>query len=395
MSIDVSAPTESRVHWWLAAEPLAGADIAWALTRVSGDTPVTGPVDAGVLTGLDSIRSLAESVRPSGNDLWSGPLTDPVRERELAGRLGAVLLPHQLRAGLLDAEPGRPDTVIIAARGWLARVPWDCLALDERGTRLVETARVLGGLAATVHVGRARLPDTAAGGPPLRVVDPGPSMIGGGTTGQPMWKLIYPEGPPDEWRATLQGTERIVPSLGGLTVDRFGALLRSAKPAGKPPGERPSRLTYFGHAQAGTDEAPASAALVFTDAAGDPRLFTAFDWLADPDGHPAPPRVALIGCGSDDSDVAEQSGLPIAAINAGAALVTATRWVLPTDLDPATRPTTALATAVDRAHSAPSPIDALRAWQLERLAAWRKHGELVDTPLLWSSLVSYRAPGRP
>jgi len=393
MSVDTAAPTgavhtASRVHWWLAAEPLGGDDVAWALTKVSGDTPPTGPADAGLLSGLGEVRALAEPARPSGDaDLWGGLLTDLARERELATRLGAALLPDLLREGLLGVDADRPDTVTIAVRGWLARVPWDCLALDRRGTRLLECARVLGGLAATLHVGRSRLPDDGADGRPVRVVDPGPSMIGDGRAGQPVWRLIYPDGPPDEWRTNLDGAERIVPSSGsGLTAERLGALLRSGRPA---------RLTYFGHAVAGTDEAPAAAALVLTDDAGDPRLFTAFDWLADPDGFPAPPRVAVIGCGSDDSAVAEQSGLPIAAINAGAALVTATRWVLPLDPDPATRPTTALATAVDRAHGTAHPIDALRAWQLERLRHWRDRGELVDTPLLWSSLVSYLAPGRP
>jgi len=103
----------------------------------------------------------------------------------------------------------------------------------------------------------------------------------------------------------------------------------------------------------------------------------------------------VIGCGSDDSGIAEQSGLPIAAINAGAELVTATRWVLPLDPRPDLRPATALALAVDRAHSAADPVGALRDWQLERLDRWRADGELLDTPLMWASLITYLAAGRP
>jgi hypothetical protein len=160
---------ESHVHWWLAAEPL-GDDVAWALTKVSGTEIPTGPVDGGLLTGLGEIKRLVESARPAGEgDPWS----DPRLEHEPAVRVGEALLPAILRTGLREAEVDRPDTLTIAVRGWLARVPWGCLAIDRSGVRLLETARVLGGLPATVHVGRARLPDAAARRPAVRVVDPG------------------------------------------------------------------------------------------------------------------------------------------------------------------------------------------------------------------------------
>src|SRR3954470_2498317 len=105
MTVEVTAPAAARVHWWLAVEPLAGDDVVWALTKVSDDTPPTGPADAGVLTGLGPVRALAESVRPLRDDLWGGPLTDPGREGELAARLGVALLPEALRVGLLAAAP--------------------------------------------------------------------------------------------------------------------------------------------------------------------------------------------------------------------------------------------------------------------------------------------------
>ena len=370
--------------WWLAVEPL-GDDVAWALTCVDG-SPVTGPVDAGLWTGLGPIAEAADRARPPRTgDLWSGPLTVPGDERELAVRLGAALLPEALRAALASGDRDRPETVTVAARGWLAAVPWDGLALDPEGTRLVERAHVLGGLPATVHVGRARRPDERADGPAVRVVDPGPSTRAEGDG--PKWKLLYPLGHPAEWDEVLADGEFLDPSDGaGLGVAEFGDLLRH---------RAPERLLYFGHAVSGTTAAPAAAALVLTDERGDARLFTAFDWLADPAGFPAPPRVAVIGCGSDDSGIAEQSGLPIAAINAGAGLVTATRWVLPLDPRPDLRPATALAIAVDRAHAAPDPVEALRRWQLERLDRWRARGELLDTPLMWASLVTYLAAGRP
>jgi hypothetical protein len=199
--------------------------------------------------------------------------------------------------------------------------------------------------------------------------------------------MIYPEGRPPAWNANLVGGEHIVPAGGdGLTTAELSDLLRAGQPA---------RLMYFGHAVSGTEHAPAAAGLVLTDDAGDAEVFTAFRWLKDSSEFPAPPRVAVIGCGSDDSAEAEQSGLPIAAINAGAALVTATRWILPLGPGPDGGPATALAVAVDGAHSWADPVDALRAWQLERLHRWREHGDLRDTPLLCASLVSYLAPARP
>lgn len=139
-----------------------------------------------------------------------------------------------------------------------------------------------------------------------------------------------------------------------------------------------------------------AAALLLSTPALTAAEFTAFDWLAEPDRFPAPPRVALIACGSDDGKEIEQSGMPIAAVNAGAELVTATRWVLPVDQKlAASCPTAALAMAVDTAHAAADPLAALRRWQIDRLRNWRDRGAVTDTPLLWASLVTYLAPGRP
>jgi hypothetical protein len=90
----------------------------------------------------------------------------------------------------------------------------------------------------------------------------------------------------------------------------------------------------------------------------------------------------------------EQAGLPVALANAGADLLTVTRWTLPTDIAPPTRMgTTALALAVDAAHGDPAPVDALRRWQLGRLDAWREHGQPEDSPLLWAALATYVLPG--
>jgi len=374
------------IGWWWAIEPF-GEALAWALTRVAdGETP-SGPVAAGVVDDASAVRGLAARARPAERgDPWSGPLTDPRLEHELAAALGGALLPGPLREELTATDAPRTDTVTIAVRGWPAALPWDCLAVDSAGTRLVEVARVLGGLPATVHVGRARNPGSSGtAGPAVRIVDPGPSTSS--DAGGRRRLLLYPNGRPTLWESSLGDGEDIEPGVSGdgLTVREFGDLLSNGDPG---------RLLYFGHAVAGSPDAPAAAALVLADDAGEEHLFRAFDWLAAPERFPAPPRVALIGCGSDDSEIAEQSGLPIAAVNAGAELVTATRWVLPLDRGPDMRATTDLALAVDSAHGRADPVEGVRAWQLRRLNRWRAHGELRDAPLVWGSLVTYLAPGR-
>jgi len=373
----------TRVGWWLSLEPL-GQDAVWALTRVVNGQPPQGPVDAGLLPDIGFVKDLVGSALPVGDRRhpWTGPLTDRQKERHLATTAGRVLLPYELRKALVNATSRERHTVSVAVRGWLAQVPWDSLALDDAGDlRLVERATVLAGLAATLHVGRARLPDLTASGPVLRVVDPGPP--GSLTEGR-----LCADGDTDLWWERCADDEEIHPAeAGGLDHAELGRLLRTGRPA---------RLVYYGHARSGTAEAPASASLLLCDAAGQADRFTAFRWLQEPAEYPAPPRVALIACASDDSEQNEQSGMPVAAINAGAELVTATRWTLPVQRGrSADCPTMALALAVDAAHGGPDPLGALRTWQLERLRDWRAGGAVRDTPLLWSALVNYLAPGRP
>jgi hypothetical protein len=313
------------------------------------------------------------------DDLWSGPLTVPDEELASAVRLGQGLLPPILRDELL-ATTGESHTVTIACRGWLARVPWEALALGRSGdVRLVERARVVAGLSPVLVANRKRPSGPRPSAPALRVLDPGP-RTGSGLT------PLYPAGYPMEWYAddVLADGEDLVPDGVALSAAGFGTLLRD--------GGGWSRLLYLGHALPGMSEVPAAAALVFGTHAGTDAL-SAHAWLGDPATWPAPGRVALIACASDDSGHLEQAGLAAAAINAGAELLTVTRWILPTDYDPPREiTTTRLALAVDRAHEQPDPLAALRSWQCERLTAWREYGRREDAPLLWASLATYVVP---
>ena len=359
--------TEREVAWWLSVEPL-GSDAVWALTRVADGRPPDGPLGAGLLPGIGFVKDMVVGALPVKDAApWRGALVDRAAERELARTVGRVLLPYELRKELLNAPRGQRHTVSVAVRGWLAQVPWDALAIDDAGDRrLVECATVVAGLPATLHVGRARLPDRGAASPVLRVVDPGPPekerLLPGGTG---RW----------ENELCLDG-EYLEPLDDTFSRRDLGARLR----------EHPARLVYYGHAVPGADEAPAAAGLLLSDRGGQPDVFTAFDWLAEPALYPAPPRVAVIACGSDDSTLFEQSGIPVAAINAGAELLTATRWILPVDQTlKGGCPTMALGMAVDTAHAEADPLAAVRRWQIRRLQRWRDRGEVADTPLLWTS----------
>ncbi|MER5198247.1 hypothetical protein ACWD3J_31525 [Streptomyces sp. NPDC002755] len=110
---------------------------------------------------------------------------------------------------------------------------------------------------------------------------------------------------------------------------------------------------------------------------------------------PAPRRVALIGCESGgDLRFAESFGLATAMIHNGAELVTATRWVLPTNLafhrlagaSASVRPLSEAIVAVDSAHEHRDPVHALGRWQREQLDRWRSGGRIEHSPLLWAAM---------
>ncbi|HWO63127.1 MAG TPA: tetratricopeptide repeat protein, partial [Umezawaea sp.] len=166
-----------------------------------------------------------------------------------------------------------------------------------------------------------------------------------------------------------------------------------------------ARLVFVGHASAADTTMPTTAGLEFAadPDTGEQRL-TAGRWLGEPERWPAPRRVAFIACQSDDAGYTEQIGLTLAALNAGARTVTATRWSLPSDGSEHLvsrgaaigRVTTVLALAVDSALGAPDPAASLADWQRERLRSWRSAAtdaeRRLHAPLVWASLVTYDVP---
>lgn len=388
----MNVPVTDATGWLLTLEPF-GASIGWSLMRNSGSPDLVG---VGLIQDGASLRETAHRVQPRvdagpGDDgragLWACALTRADEELHAAVALGTALLPDPLRVALLARrDRDTVDTVTVATRGWLASIPWDILALNDSGTRLIEHSVVVGGLSPTIAATRARsAPSVDRARPGYALIDPGPLA---GPTGS-----LYPNGYPlGLVRQLRDADDDYTPPDEGVTVDGLAHQLHRA----------PSRLLYLGHVRPGRTDTPAAAALVLRGPTVDtPVMLSARQWLADPARWPSPARVALIGCASDDTATFEQSGLVVAAVNAGAHLVTSTRWPLPTDhpAPQACTPTqpvnheglTDLALAVHAAHRQDRPLTHLRTWQLTHLDLWRRTGDLPHCPLLWASTVTHTA----
>lgn len=349
------------VGWRLTWEP-CGTMLAWSLLRVDDDHP-EAQVWAGVLAEVPW-RGRAEQTRPTYPDPWRSPLADPVQEAILARELGLLLLPDPLRTAL-RRERDQPHTVTLAVRGWPSAVPWDALAVDLDGTRLVERCRVLGALPPGV-VADLPEPDPSPRLGCLWVLDPGPA--------HGAFPPVYPAGRPADLVAALTTDDQCLPDLWPLSASDLGVALAS----------RPwQQLLYLGHLDAAEPGSPASAGLVLNDR-GAPDRLSAHRWLRTPASWPAPTRVALLGCSGDDSAWSEQTGLVVATLAAGARVVTTTRWALPTG-----EALTPLTLAVAEAQRSDDVVPGLRAWQLSELDRWRRTGKRDASPVLWSSLVTY------
>lgn len=384
--------------WLLTIEPL-GESVTWSLLRNDGATTL---VDVGHLPSAGHLQEMARRLQPVTTTLptaagtaglWASALCEAGAERDTTAALGSALLPAALRVALLARrDQDAPDLVTIAARGWLASLPWDLLGLaGPGGPRLLERACVVAGLSpvitATRHLSSPPRDPASAG---CAAVDPGPPLGPAPT--------LYPAGIPDRLTCALTAADDTSGvHTRGMTPEELAYHLH----------QHPSRLLYVGHIHTPPrqDEAAAAAFILRGPTPTMPARLTARQWIAEPNRWPAPPRVALIGCASNDATSYEQTGLVVAAVNAGAHLVTATRWPLPTD-NPDTRGCTPhqpvhhealtdLAVAVHAAHISRDPLTHLRAWQLTRLHRWKTTGDIHHSPLLWASPLTYLTPPAP
>ena len=264
---------------------------------------------------------------------WSGPLVDLDTNVRLCRDLGALLLPAVLREYLAaPRDSGEPEaTLVVAPAPELGLVPWDLLTVHD-DARLLERAAVRGGIspATVADLALPAAPDEPDL-PGLLVVDPA-----GGRQDDPV--PLYPDGLPDAWTTAERAhrgdvvSSRYGPSR-GCSRTRLGALLRE---------DRWGRFVFHGHVASLDALSPTAAALVLAgEPHGDPPVCTsdgraleepaathrlsARVWLHRPQQWPLPRRVGIIACQVDDAGYVEQTGLTLAALNAGARIVTTTR----------------------------------------------------------------------
>lgn len=397
--------------------------------------------------------------------LTNGPFADRDAESALSRQLSRAVLPSRLRELIrgLD-EQGAALRLRITPSPRLAPIPWDLLIVDEDDNpeprRLIEIAEIVLDPPVTVHADRSRLPRPWAevkDFPALHIIDPLlPASAHAAGYGQTTTS--------DSPLADVVGNDPSTLQKDGFPVlrDEVTRLDLSRCLRDNPDL---SRVLYFGHISSSSDE-PGSASLHLSDVywsgpradhdpndvwgmsepvrpatgqgyahsaqPGNHMPLSALDLLLGtslaPDdqahhlyevdgptlGHhlwPMPTRVAMVACeGGVDYRSAETFGLVMAMIDAGAELITTTRWPLPTDhafatltqqsrlpneLGPHGGPTTELALAIDSAHRHDDAITSLRQWQLDKLHRWRTSGDIADTPLLWASLTTTLAPARP
>ncbi len=397
---------------------------------IAGPPDELGPVVQRIAIYTELAALEQREFHASLERAWSGPLVERAANCDLFGRLGMLLFPSVLREYLASFEPTEtPATTVVVAPGPdLGQVPWELLTVRDDDTRAVEVAFIQGGLSPASLVNLARpaardVPD----GPALRIIDPT------GVSRDPEASPIYPHGVPQSWTTRQRGLDAGVPNAGelpqrpeasgqrgvqprGCTREKFGALLQERDWA---------RVLFFGHVDSGDALSPTTSALRFnaTSPRGEHRhplrtddgrlleepagmhALSARVWLHAPDWWPMPRRVAIIACQADDSRYVEQAGLTLAAVNAGARIVTTTRWTCPTDQSvsfvgdvvlPGEGATTAMALAVDTAHGSADPVSVIRAWQCDRLAVWRSARTPQEArraaPLVWAAPMTYALP---
>lgn len=414
--------------------------VAWRWLDALDDPRATrldaATVDAAVRE-LDAalIAKLSDDESPeaaAARAMQSGALTALTQERELAQTLAAAILPPRLIAEIAaKGTEGRRPRLRLTPSPRLARVPWEVLRVGDGDRRLLDVVDVVYDPPATVRAERStparRWPEHAAK-PGLFIIDPA-------TPGHPDAQPVVSQqtGAAPEIRQQLEG---YVESGGALASEKVRwrggqkytrtwlseALIHTPR----------SRLFYYGHVSAEPDE-PGSASLHLSDVSdeswgmatplGTHLPLSALDLLlgmtiaaekeqgryphaksaAGHDIWPMPSRVAVIACeGGADYRSRETFGLVIAMLNAGAELVTTTRWTLPTDVafwifhdsvrERRICPTTALALMVDRAHTLDDPVAALTEWQRRQLNLWRQTGAIEYSPLVWASLTNTWGP---
>ncbi|MEU9438240.1 hypothetical protein [Streptomyces sp. NPDC048252] len=405
----------------------------------TGQGPVD-EVDRAVRALADALPGAVVGAEGMRRAFDSGALAGYRTELRLARLLAEALWPAGLTEQIrqVSARAGRP-LVRIQPSPRVAQVPWELLAVDETSdVRLIDLADVVTTAPASLRQGgHAERPasDGEADGKPgtgtgtgtgtfaetcadtvVLVLDP---RVPGFRADSPLGSVLGPPGSDPELMSLVRrrlDAGAVLPSVAApaeafrrtdLDRDWLGDVLRK--------GVR--RLMYVGHVSGAPVEGGQSEdgtlhlccgpeTVGLAEPVRGHRPLSAKDLLLGTlplraDGEPgariwpAPRRVALIGCESGgDLRFAESFGLATAMIHNGAELVTATRWVLPTNLafhrlaglSASVRPLSEAIVAVDTAHEHRDPVHLLGRWQREQLDHWRSGGRIEHSPLLWAAM---------
>ncbi|MBL1074750.1 hypothetical protein JK358_10105 [Nocardia sp. 2] len=356
--------------------------------------------------------------------LSTGELASFDAEQALAQELSAAFLPYNLAVQLHEwYSRGIRPRVCVQPSPRVGQIPWELIAPDP-GLRLVDFADVCllapsGIVHAPARVGRSWENDRHL--PVVAVLDPRvPGFRADSVLGSVLGRMDA-TAPMSQLVAGLAERDRLLPKVEDpvaafrrTDLDRLW--LSDALHAGA------SRLLYVGHVTAAVPTSGRSESatmhlactadtLGFADLQRDHRPFSARDLLlgtytlsetprSGPQLWPIPSRVALIACESGgDLRFGEPLGLVAAMLTGGAELVTSGRWPLPTDLafhrlggaPQDARPLQDAVCAINAAHERPDPVAALNDWQRTRLTAWREHGGIENSPLVWAAFATVDA----
>ncbi|MCV7126955.1 hypothetical protein [Mycolicibacterium vanbaalenii] len=341
--------------------------------------------------------SASESTRDAvGRALGDGAFSQRDSELELVVELANAYLPAPLREQIRELRShGTLGLLRVLPPPSAYAAPWELLPVDDAGTTRIIDA--------------------------MDVVYVAPPLTRDGTDGVPAaWdshhtglRIVDPEHPQPVLArfARLRGFQHA--TRYDWPSDCFSHAVTSPFVLSKLRSGSLSHLLWVGHVGGSTTGDGVAALLLKDDELSAATLFNELGWQHRTEAQPAAPaRVGLVACrsGVDFSHV-EPFGLVVAFLEAGAEWVTATRWTLPTDravfeiehgreptvddlAELAAGPFNAAAHAVDDVLNSEDPIRALGDWQRERLDAWRAHGRLVDSPIIWASLANYHAPDR-
>ena len=427
----------SRTVTWVIEEPLLLAALrelddavpeprAWESRRDAiGRALTRGPfAAAGTELMLAYILGVL-LIGPAGWQLLAECLSSPRAVLFISPSARLARVPWGLLA-LPTSGPSTAELILaragaVTARGTVpAEIPWQLIDVKDHteGFRLMEMVDVFMAVPPNiVHSPRtARVLDERQSGPPLLVLDPRvpgqrPDSALGSVLGRPSAQTALAQ-----HFGEMMRRRAVLPDVGDA-VELFRRQDADRTWLADQLDRTPSRLMYVGHASSadpnpeGPDHARRAdrAALHLACRAelpgdaeqiGDHRPLTASDLMSL---HlPMPPRVALLACGSGgDYQFDEATGLVAAMILAGAQLVTATLWSLPTtaayrqfaavDADPCD-PMAELVVAVDRAHEAGEAGYALNRWQRDQMRRWRD-GVATANPLYWAAVVTFAVDG--